>query len=212
MIKLIGISGKIGSGKDEVFNIIKEVMPLENWENQKFAKALKVIAGMLLGVSPDRLEDRDFKEGELGEEWWCYDIPGKGLFPRNCFTANEDNRIAEQRYLVKLTPRVILQKLGTEGGRMAIHPNIWVNALFANFDEHCDWVVTDVRFLNEVQAIKDRGGIVIRVNRPGHEGTGSHLSETALDGYRGFDYVINNDGTLEDLKKSVEKVFTNSSK
>ena len=66
-----------------------------------------------------------------------------------------------------------------------------------NTVEPC-WIMPDTRFPNEVQAIKDRKGIVIKVNRD----TGlldNHISEHALDDYNDYDYVIDNNGTLGEL-------------
>ena len=73
-----------------------------------------------------------------------------------------------------------------------------------------NWIITDVRFPNEAQAIKDRGGILIRINRD--NGTraidvNAHLSETALDDYDGFDYVIDNDSdSVRDLIDKVKQL------
>lgn len=120
-----------------------------------------------------------------------------------------------------MTHREFLQVLGTEVGR-TIDPNLWVksmmfdyerkfksyptygtdeygNTVFAHMNtvEPC-WIMPDTRFPNEVQAIKDRKGIVIKVNRD----TGlldNHISEHALDDYNDYDYVIDNNGTLGEL-------------
>jgi len=211
--KLIGISGKIGNGKDLLFDVINYIITEDYWtsfehymhesrkvdevyENKKFAGILKDITCKLIGCNVSQLEDREFKEAELGEEW-------NGL-----------------------TPRKILQLLGTEAGRQIIHPNIWVNALFADYRSDDNWIITDVRFPNESKAIKDRGGIMIRVNRLTEEEKNSaykaragrpnnaiglifkdeHASETALDDYDGFDYVIENDGTVQDLIDKVKSL------
>jgi hypothetical protein len=175
---LIGISGKIGSGKDTVGSILQDYSDdnAEDYQIKKFATKLKEIAALLIGCDVSDFEDREFKEKELGEEW-------NGL-----------------------TPRKILQLLGTEAGRNIIHPNIWVNALFADFEDS-NWIITDVRFPNEAQAIKDRGGIVIRVERPGGESHcgGAHASETALDTYN-FDYVIDNEGNIDELIDKVKQL------
>jgi hypothetical protein len=175
---LIGISGKIGSGKDTVGSILQDYSDdnAEDYQIKKFATKLKEIAALLIGCDVSDFEDREFKEKELGEEW-------NGL-----------------------TPRKILQLLGTEAGREIIHPNIWVNALFADFEDS-NWIITDVRFPNEAQAIKDRGGIVIRVERPGGESHcgGAHASETALDTYN-FDYVIDNEGNIDELIDKVKQL------
>ena len=94
------------------------------------------------------------------------------------------------KYLIKYTPRLLLQILGTNAGRNIVHPNIWVNASFAdykpemssgwvptydnpdnaNLEESAEiiypkWIFTDMRFPNEVKAIEEMGGLSIRVVR-----------------------------------------------
>jgi hypothetical protein len=95
---------------------------------------------LLIGCTREQLEDREFKEQELGEEWWYYDLY-KEHFPYiETKAGNPDSwheRVKDR--VVKLTPRKLLQLLGTEAGRDIIHPNIWVNALFADYK-----AVTDV--------------------------------------------------------------------
>ena len=77
-----------------------------------------------------------------------------------------------------------------------------------------NWIITDTRFPNELQAVKDKGGINIRVNRPKERELilrnatsiidtrktlePEHKSETVLDNAE-FDYTIENDGTLDEL-------------
>lgn len=70
-----------------------------------------------------------------------------------------------------------------------------------------NWIITDVRFPNEAQAIKDRGGIMIRIERPGVESHcgGQHPSETALDNYN-FDYVIENEGSIDELIQKIKQL------
>lgn len=74
-----------------------------------------------------------------------------------------------------------------------------------------NWIITDVRFPNEAQAIKDRGGIILRIDRPAKVDLGPrrtdwmHSSETALDTWE-FDYEIDNDGGVEDLMEEI-KIF-----
>ena len=227
---LIGISGKMGSGKDLLYNMLCELSDID-FENKKFAYPIKWIIAVLIGCDIRQLEDREFKEKELGEEWTKYRIITKGLpnyYVSTLQEAEDNTRHSNQRYVkVVMTPRLLLQLLGTEAGREIIHPNIWVNALFADYkDEWVDsgdsvaeedvskvlkepnWIITDVRFLNEAQAIKDRGGILIRINRPQLiERDFEHLSETALDDYDGFDYVIeNNSDSVADLVEQVKQL------
>jgi hypothetical protein len=147
--------------------------------------------------------------------------------------------------LVKPTVRQLLQEIGTEAMRNVIHPNIWINALFANYnpkvtysmeiidlgasnlqrekigkpvhDEYPNWIITDLRFGDELEAVKQRGGITIRVNRPDlieNSKTDKtfpvkvhrHISETALDNHK-FDYVINNDSDIKSLIEKVKQIL-----
>jgi hypothetical protein len=272
---LIGISGKIGSGKVSTGIIID--MSLEgfsektivgfvkrnqfngyHFEIKKFESKKMEITCLLLGCTMDQLEDEEFKDKELGEEWNKYEV--KGLYSRETmdsefsdyeefvdyfstekeateFALSEEKLLnvpkEERQYgrsaaydytivLVKITPRKLLQLLDTEAGREIIHPNIWVNAFFAGYSDRqfrgstyesqiSNWIVTDVKYPNQAKAIKDRGGIIIRVNRDyilrGVElpfiKDAQHPSETALDDYE-FDHVIDNDGSIEELLEKVK--------
>ena len=123
-----------------------------------------------------------------------------------------------------MTVREFLQKLGTEAMRDNLHTNVWVNALFADYkakwvptgdaieeDEvslkkkYPNWIITDMRFENELEAVVKKGGITIRVVRPGTV-VGNHPSETALDGFI-MHYEIINDGTMEDLVDKVKDIL-----
>jgi len=75
------------------------------------------------------------------------------------------------------TPRWAMQSLGTEWGRDLIGPDLWVNAWRVATRQHLNVVADDVRFPNEVEAIKRIQGKVIRVERPGHEASTDHVSE-----------------------------------
>lgn len=231
---LIGISGKIGSGKDTAGMIIKGLAdgrsidtinndivelgfvdyPDSIYQTKKFADKLKDIVCLLIGCTRQQLEDRDFKETELGEEWAVIleaGPNGKVLRPIfDGFEGMSDGITNYTKYL--LTPRKMLQLLGTEAGRMVIHPNIWVNALFSDYQNDVNWVVTDVRFPNEADAIKAKGGKLIRLVRNSDTpmtdeelAIAQHPSETSLDDYQGFDALIENDGTYLDL---IEKLST----
>lgn len=214
-----------------------------SYQIKKYAGKLKDIACLLIGCTREQLEDREFKETELGEEWWLLESQDED----KAYISYLDNIELSNHpiwKIIKITPRKLLQLLGTEAGREIIHPNIWVNALFADYkvikrdfkdgnyiggscvdcgkligvscakrqpwcltcskkEDKPNWIITDVRFPNEAKAIKDRGGIVIRVNRYDENGMpyktlNNHPSETALDDYE-FDITIDNNGTIEDL-------------
>jgi len=251
---LIGISGKIGSGKDTVAKIMqflifrdklkkqgKELVgsndvhwsvfskwsdaQREQWSGysiEKYDGALKDMVCRMLACTREQLEDPVFKNTELPEDWWYYETSKNPriILPRGYFPEESDNLLCENRYLVKPTPRLILQNMGTEGMREQVHPNFWVNALFSGYKRMShsgstrdmkfpNWIITDVRFPNELKAIEERGGIPIRISRTGihtPKPEDLHPSETSLDN-ASFKYYINNDGTLEDLIKKVHEIL-----
>lgn len=211
---IIGINGYAGSGKDTVGRIIqylncpnKGELTVEDvclnserydwwledesmWEIQKFAGKLKDIASHLTGIDREKFEDQNFKKTYLSSDW---DTDGN-----------------------RMSVRDLLQKLGTECMRNGLHINTWVNALMADYKkieynddeqaEYPDWIITDVRFENEAKAIKDRKGIIIRIDRPGVEPINAHPSETGLDQWK-FDYKIANVSDIYALKESVEQIL-----
>ena len=257
---IISISGKIGSGKDTVGEIIQIITKSPHFtdkavesflgrehinpvfENQKWANVLKDYVCMAIGCTREQLEDREFKEKELGEEWTNYGY-AKGFWYHS--DNNPSHKImdsvpcSKERYEEELkvnwqtaykqvmTPRLLLQLIGTDSIRNHVHPNYWVNCLMSKYKEYKyaeaanglvtdkpvykypNWVITDTRFPNELKAVKDRGGVSIRVTRD--NGTRAidvnpHESETALDNAE-FDYIINNVGTIEDLIAKVREIL-----
>lgn len=99
--------------------------------------------------------------------------------------------------------RKILQTLGTEWGRERLGGDVWVRCWEAQASRY-DRVITDgVRFLNEAQAVKAKGGQMWKIVRPSATHDGSHVSEGGLDDWDGFDAVIQNDGSLSDLHAKV---------
>ncbi len=104
--------------------------------------------------------------------------------------------------------RRLLQVLGTEAGR-EYDPDIWVKHLLKEVaPSGC--VVTDCRFPNELDALRGAGFTCLRVWRSGVGPANAHPSETALDSHAGgfdlFDGHIYNDGSLEDLARSVRSL------
>ncbi len=102
------------------------------------------------------------------------------------------------------TPRDILQRMGTNAMRNNFRNDVWLKSVEAEMlnDLDRDWVISDVRFPNEANMIQLLGGSVFRVDRPGIKSaiaTTSHASETSMDGWGGWDGVIDNSGTLDDL-------------
>ena len=213
MKNLISVSGKKGSGKNLVAAIITDLTyDQAHWEVKSFADKLKYITCSLIGCTREQLENREFKEKELGEEWWYWCI-----FKTSQRVSYLDNKEFDKSdlsvNLIKPTVRELLQEVGTDAMRNVIHPNIWVNGLFADYNASSKWIISDTRFPNEIESIKKHNGLTIRINRDSFLRTGkvfdtdNHESETALDDYQGFDYVINNNGTIKALKEVVKDIL-----
>jgi dephospho-CoA kinase len=259
---IIGISGKIGSGKDTVEAIIQHLVSnsrfdidywlkldaptrstYSGWCIRKFAGKLKECVSLITGIPVKDLENPDIKDSSLGEDWIRYsyatghtkDHEGNiTMLSTQCSKEKyEEERIInwQTAYKNELTPRLLLQWIGTEIGRV-IHQNLWINALFVDYqakveltDEldgnnwrYPNWIITDMRFLNELEAVKRYKGITIRVNRedersrfaaidkPEERSKYYHPSETALDN-ASFDHVIDNCGTIEELIQKVKNIL-----
>ena len=232
---IIGINGKIGSGKDTVGKIIQWLTKpeldgqyigfqtyddatlerLSPFKIKKFAGKLKQTASLLTGIPVEKFEDQEFKKTLLGSEWGTIHTN-----PLNSIPVFKD-----VRFLHMMSVRELLQKLGTEAMRDGLHENVWCNALFSDYVpivkewdefgndtlvEYPSWCITDMRFPNEMEAVVEKGGITIRVVRPNMNSLQAmipaHASETALDDAE-FDYEIINDGTIEDLIEKVKQIL-----
>jgi len=285
---IVAISGKIHSGKDEVGKIIQYLFYLKSNihkdnklsyksfvktnrvnnllisdivpEIKKFADTLKDIICLLTGCTREQLENEDFKNSTLPDEWAFYgfgEVKGSlhsevkiDYLSSQCNSQFENGIDINTKYICKPTYRDLLQYIGTDLFRNQLHENVWINALMSKYigthkaiqygttdgldriptgdiTEYPNWIITDCRFENEAKAIKDRGGIIIRVNRINRElemiksmasttGVGSklmdkihnsnHPSETSLDNYE-FDYVIDNNDTIEELILRVKEIL-----
>jgi hypothetical protein len=199
---IISVSGKMGSGKDSIAKIIQELQPEMGWEIKKWAGKLKQVATMLTGIPIEKWEDQEFKKEYMGDMWG-------------------------------MTYREFLQRLGTDAMRDGLHQNVWVNSLMAEyklkfitiprpdlveeverlgfkdpatmFPVFPNWIITDTRFINEAEAMRNGGHLSIRVNR--FDSGNTHPSETNLDNYGRFDFIIDNTGTLEELRTKVGEIL-----
>jgi dephospho-CoA kinase len=214
-IKLIGLSGKMGTGKDTVCRIIQWLDnktlqeqfrgPIEYvdfcegrggflnmtsedttnaiYYNCKFATKIKEVVSILIGCKVKDLENQEFKSSKLPE---CWNIDGKSI-----------------------TVREFMQKVGTDALRDRVHPRIWINALYSNFKKNRKYIITDVRIREEAESVLERNGLLIRINKKklNKNKYSKHITETDLDDYNKFDYVINNDGSIEDLVEELRKIF-----
>ena len=185
---IIGISGKAGSGKDTAAKILEVLYANPDISYEDFAnKRYKNFADIQIVHFADSLKETTQVLFRIGE-WETNTQEGKKT------TIN----------WIGKTVRELLQGIG-QGLRDAIDPNLWVKILFANTEGWSNYIIADVRYPNEVYAIKKRNGVLIRIDRKG-AGAGNHSSETALDNYKEWDVHIENNGSIEDLFEAM-KIF-----
>lgn len=174
---LIAICGHKFSGKSTVARLLHNAT---GWEVVSFADKLKDITCILSGCTREDLEDYDFKELVYVPSYlrpYCGSVE-------------------------KPTFRAFLQHFGSEVMR-GVNDNIWIDCTLSNCGKDC--IVSDCRFPNEANAVKARGGIVIKVVRPDVKAEDSHQSETMIDEI-GADYLIWNATTLENLEANVDSI------
>jgi len=102
------------------------------------------------------------------------------------------------------TPREFMQLMGTEFGRNMIYEPIWVDSCLARCGGFERVVISDVRFNNEAEAIIEKNGIIIKVDRPSVRiEQSSHQSESGIrPEYITFEII--NDATLDNLYSQIE--------
>jgi hypothetical protein len=103
--------------------------------------------------------------------------------------------------------RFLLQHFGSEVGRERFGESFWIDMAFRDIQPGAKIIVTDCRFPNEADRIREMGGQVWRITRPGFGPGNDHASETALDDYP-FDRFIANDGTISDLDIEVGRILS----
>jgi len=171
--KIIAFSGRKQSGKTICSEFLKGLLLSNGYsdvEIYNFADPLKEdICMNMFGLSYVQCYGEDHNKNELVDAYW------------------EDKQ---------LTARDLMQLIGTDLFRK-LNNNVWVNALINKIKKSKLQVVivSDCRFPNEIEAIKNNGGIVFRLNRNPHKS--EHISESILDACRydwnNFNAIINNE-------------------
>ena len=204
---IIGICGFIGSGKDTVADYL---VNFHEFRRESFANTLKDAVAAVFGWDRTMLEGRTKEAREWREQvdpWW-----------------------AERLAMPTLTPRWVLQYWGTEVCRRAFHDDIWIASLENKLRTSKDNVViSDCRFPNEIQSIRDAGGKIVWVQRGelpdwydtaieanlGHNYAVQdlkmrkiHASETAWVG-TDFDTIIDNNRSIDDLYQQAKLIVSN---
>lgn len=111
------------------------------------------------------------------------------------------------------SPRELMQSMGTDWGRHQVHPELWLllaeqnlELLGQTYDNARGFVISDLRFENEADFVRKRGGIVIHLLRPDAIEVSPHVSETGI-GIQDNDMVLHNDGAIEDLTGQLDEIF-----
>ena len=190
---IIGLCGLIGSGKGTVADILVDE---HKFEKISFADKLKDAVSVLFDW------DREMLEGETSESRFWRE-------QEDTFWTKETGR--------KITPRLVLQEFGTDCMRNGFFDGVWVSFVRKRIIENpkINFVIPDVRFVNEADIIKGLGGKVWCVKRGPDplwfrqyvdldiEPTDVHSSEWRWAKVA-FDHNIYNEGTIDDLKSQVQ--------
>lgn len=207
---IVGFVGLIGAGKDTAADYLCN---FHGFRRDSFANTLKDAVSAVFGWDRVLLEGRTREAREWREQvdtWW-----------------------AERLNMPNLTPRLMLQLWGTEVCRVGFHDDIWIASLENKMRKTRDnIVISDVRFPNEIRAIHNAGGIVVRVKRgddpewfdaavsankgPIGNATWSlskskleslkiHASETSWVG-GDIDHIVSNDGTIDHLFDQIKNL------
>lgn len=201
MKNIIGIGGKLASGKDAISD---HLVAEHGWTKLGMSDAL---GEALLALDP-------YIPIPLGDE-------GLPRFIGRRFTAQKFERYSELFERVGYTEakvndevRRLLQKLGTEVGRKIIDEHTWTNIVIRRAEDALaegapGVIITGIRYPNELDMIEDLDGELWWVDRPSLAATvnAGHSSENSVSSVD-FDRVILNDGTLEDLYKKVDDLVT----
>ena len=143
-----------------------------------FADPIKEACTILFQLAPEQLTDRHLKEA---------------IDPRH-----------------GLSPRQMMQIVGTDMFRFMVDKRFWINHFliwYGNIKNSHNVVVPDVRFQNELDTIKQLGGFVIRLVRPGLAKVDAHVSEAGIDDLIGIDATIVNDASVMELYKRYELIM-----
>lgn len=199
---IIGLIGFAGSGKGTVGDMLVEK---HGFTKLAFADSVKDATAAIFGwprslLEGDTDESRVFREKR--DDFWS----------------------AKLGY--EMTPRLALQKMGTEAGRDVFGESLWVTSTERKMMQHENVVVADVRFPNEIKFIQDKGGFVVRVirgpepdwyetalewntstNRSNLSMPNVHSSEWAWIG-QPTDYMLWNNGSKGELEANVKYLLT----
>jgi len=177
----IGLLGKMGSGKSTT---AAHITKKYNYEEKFYSKKLKDVCQLLFGFNEEQLYGS--KKQEIDKRW--------GISPRQAMQFVGTDLFRKQ--LVNLIP--------------GIGENFWIRTLDTELINGQNYVISDCRMQNEIDFIKKKGGVVIKIIRDEEEEinnneTKLHVTECEIDNVTEFDYIIHNNGTKEELFKKIDE-------
>lgn len=202
---IFGLVGKAQAGKDEFAKIAVEEFGATR---VAFADAVKEEVADFLDKHNVCWEHRhlwgDGKDKEATLRMKHYDRPKRGKLAA-FITAHGDYSNGYHYF----TPRSLMQWWGTEY-RRSKDPDYWVKRAADKMNSDGIYVVTDVRFPNEVDMLLGKSSCLVSVVRPDamNISNPTHASETSLSDYTEFNYVVENNGTLEEYRNKVRVLLT----
>lgn len=236
MCKIIGISGKKQSGKNTSANylhglVLKKERLTEDFTIDGKTGELLVLTDSGWGVFDVTRKDSSFVEYAEVNMWpyvklysfadtlkeLCvdlFDLKGEQVYgtdeQKNTPTDILWNDVPGTRKKGNMTAREFMQYFGTNVCRK-IKSNVWVDHMMKTIKQEKTnlAIIADVRFPNEVEAIREAGGKVVRLARSNHKD--SHPSECGLDpenfDWSGFDLVIENHGAQTETLEAIDKMY-----
>lgn len=231
ILMIVGITGRAGSGKDTVASIAQELYPELNWQIKGFADKLRQVASLLTGIPADEMKKQEVKERFLPSEWNDRITNRNGNTYGVSMTVRDLlQRLGTDAVRDKLHPNSWVNALMCDYQEIVFNhkwhrgeywnkclkcKDMFIGHKLQRFCQPCrqveyrswpNWLITDCRFPNELEAITSRGGICVRIVRPDNPYPKSnHESETALDGVELL--TIINDGNIDQLRIKVKEIL-----
>lgn len=219
---ILGIGGEKRSGKDTVTNyLVKEY----GYTKKAYADNLRQASAYAFeghiaktAFFDDEIKEMPFPNGPIIATFGQLQRLMNFVIKQNGHTINfrqaNEMLMKWQNKRQFETIRDILQFVGTEILRDTIHPDYHykIVADYIKFSQLKKVSISDCRFKNERDRLReDFTGKIILVERPSlvKNASSGHASENSLGDRTAYDYVIINDGTLEDLYGEVDKIMTN---
>lgn len=228
---ILGISGRKQAGKNTTANILHGIILKEHGFVNDWSISgeghLMVDDGSGWGEFWIERKDEDFVTWADNNMWpfvklYSFADNLKAVctelfnIPPECVYGTDEQKNQIQDHLLwenistnrtgKMTAREFMQHFGSDVCRKVYQP-IWVKSCLNKIKREDSGlaIIADVRFPNEVKAIEDAGGIVVRLTRSIYED--SHASEVALDNYPFTDYIDNSNKSIDDLMVKVKNFY-----